>query len=114
VLDRGVEEPVDDDKVVDWFLDPAIEHEDGASTNSEPLFINTVGSLADRPVADTAIPNLTVAADDVRTNADLAKKESANEAARRAVNGVLAATGASRRASSCTTAPNPRTTESVR
>lgn len=80
---------LDDDHVVDWFLDPAIEHDDGESVNHEQLFINTVGSLADRPVADTAIPNCYVAADFVRTNADLATMESANEAARRAVNGVL-------------------------
>ena len=41
----------------------------------------------------TAIPNLTLASDYVQTQTDLACMEAANEAARRAVNGILAATG---------------------
>jgi hypothetical protein len=39
----------------------------------------------------TRIPNLFLAGDYVRTNTDLATMEGANEAARRAVNGILAA-----------------------
>ena len=57
--------------------------------NLEPLLINTRGSWADRPDATTRIPNLFLAADYVRTNTDLATMEGANEAARRAVNGIL-------------------------
>jgi hypothetical protein len=47
-----------------------------------------------RPEAVTAIPNLFLASDYVRTYTDLATMEGANEAARRAVNGILAASGA--------------------
>jgi hypothetical protein len=38
----------------------------------------------------TALPNLVLAADYVRTETDLATMESANEAARRAVGGIVA------------------------
>jgi hypothetical protein len=41
----------------------------------------------------TRLPNLFLAADFVRTHTDLASMEGANEAARRAVNGILAANG---------------------
>ena len=62
--------------------------------NHEPLLINTAGSWRYRPEAVTRIPNLFLAADYVRTNTDIATMESANEAARRAVNGILDAAGA--------------------
>lgn len=73
-----------------WFLDPAIVHPNPSkAVNLEPLLINTVGSLADRPDAWTEIPNLFLAADYVRTGTDLACMEAANEAARRATNALL-------------------------
>ncbi len=79
--------------IVAWHLDPAIDYPDpndpGAAVNAEPLLINTVGSLQHRPEANTGIANLFVASDYVRTNTDLATMEAANEAARRAVNGIL-------------------------
>ena len=82
--------------VIDRFLDPAIvfPNPTGAA-NLEPLLVNTAGSWADRPDAVTRIPNLFLASDYVRTHTDLATMEAANEAARRAVNGILAATGSS-------------------
>jgi uncharacterized protein with NAD-binding domain and iron-sulfur cluster len=61
--------------------------------NVEPLLINTTGSWQHRPDAVTAIDNLMLASDYVRTYTDLACMEGANEAARRAVNGILGATG---------------------
>ena len=76
------------------FLDPAIEFPNPSrATNLEPLLVNTTGSWADRPDAVTRIPNLFLASDYVRTYTDLATMEGANEAARRAVNGILDATG---------------------
>ena len=79
-----------------WFLDPAISRAGarGRPRNDEPLFINAVGSWDDRPEATTAIPNLFLAGDYVRTNIDLTSMEGANEAARAAVIGLLAAAGA--------------------
>lgn len=85
-----------DDMVESWFLDPAITWPDGAgrtAANSEPLLINTLGSLAHRPEASTEIGNLFLASDYVRTNIDLATMEGANEAARAAVNALLEASG---------------------
>lgn len=86
----------DDDNLTTWFLDPDIRFPNPSpAANLEPLLINTAGSWADRPDAGTAIPNLFLAADYVRTYTDLATMEGANEAARRAVNGILAASGSS-------------------
>ena len=97
-LDDG---SLQESNVVTWFLDPAIRFPNPTgATNLEPLLINTAGSWADRPDAVTRIPNFLLAADFVRTHTDLATMEGANEAARRAVNGILAATGS--RAPRCT------------
>jgi hypothetical protein len=61
--------------------------------NVEPILVNRVGSRALRPEARTAIPNMFLAADYVRTETDLACMEGANEAARHAVNGILESVG---------------------
>lgn len=65
----------------------------GVSQNDEPLLINTAGSWAYRPRSRTDVPNLFLASDYVRTATQLACMEGANEAGRRAANGVLAASG---------------------
>jgi uncharacterized protein with NAD-binding domain and iron-sulfur cluster len=91
---RG-DRPLVRDDVLGWFLDPSLTYEGGLPPrNAEPLMINTVGSWDNRPEAVTTIPNLFLASDFVRTHTDVASMEAANEAARRAVNGVLAAAGA--------------------
>ena len=61
----------------------------GFLQNAEPLLVNLIDTWALRPEATTAIPNLFLASDYVRTHTDLATMEGANEAARRAVNGLL-------------------------
>jgi geranylgeranyl pyrophosphate synthase/uncharacterized protein with NAD-binding domain and iron-sulfur cluster len=85
-----------DEDLHSWFLDPDIKDDTanpGLLRNSEPLLVNLVGTWALRPEAVTAIPNLFLASDYVRTHTDLATMEGANEAARRAVNGILDAGG---------------------
>lgn len=90
----GEEGPdLDADAVLDWLIDPELSFEDGDIENDSPLFINTVGSLQHRPEVTTEADNFLIASDYVRTNTDLASMESANEAARRAVNAVLASEG---------------------
>src|SRR5882757_4301736 len=85
---------INEENVIHKFLDPAIQFPNPSRvTNAEPLLINTAGSWKNRPESVTAIPNLVLAADFVRTNTDLATMEGANEAARRAVNGILAKEG---------------------
>lgn len=96
LLDHIDDGSLDEANVLEWFVDPAIEFPNpSAVTNLEPLLVNTAGSWADRPDAVTRIPNFFLAADFVRTYTDLATMEGANEAARRAVNGILEATGSS-------------------
>ena len=89
-------EVLDDDNLCGWFLDPAITPDParpGRLANLEPLLVNYVDTWRLRPEAVTTIPNLFLAADYVRTYTDLATMEAANEAARRAVNGILDAEG---------------------
>jgi uncharacterized protein with NAD-binding domain and iron-sulfur cluster len=84
---------LDDANLASAFLDEDITFPNPSETaNAEPLLINTAGSWADRPDAVTRVPNLFLASDFVRTHTDLATMEGANEAARRAVNGILDAT----------------------
>jgi hypothetical protein len=96
-LNHGTLVRIDDPDVEDCHLDPAIKFESTTPKivrdNTEPLLLNTAGSWDDRPEATTKIDNLFLAADYVRTNTDLATMEGANEAARRAVNGILVASG---------------------
>jgi len=93
-LNTGGRESLSDGNLVTWFLDPDIQFPNPSSaTNAEPLLINPAGSLQYRPDASTEIPNLFLASDYVRTYTDLATMEGANEAARRAVNGILDASG---------------------
>ena len=94
------EEILHDDQLHSWFLDPDIEDLDAdqdpstprLDTNAEPLLVNYVDTWRIRPEAITRIPNFFLASDYVRTFTDLATMEAANEAARRAVNGILRST----------------------
>lgn len=87
---------IDDNNLLGWFLDPDIEFPNpGQATNAEPLLINTAGSLKFRPNAQVELENLFLASDYVRTYTDIACMEAANEAARRAVNCLLLASGSS-------------------
>ena len=87
---------LDEANIHTWFLDSDIvlPNPSGAM-NLEPLLINTAGSWQYRPEAATAITNFFLAAAFVRTPTDLATMEGANEAARRAVNAILARTASS-------------------
>lgn len=83
-----------DDHLVHWYMDHDIKvHHQDKDKNKEPLLVNTVNSWALRPESYTYIPNLFLASDYVRTYTDLATMEGANEAARRAVNAIIEASG---------------------
>jgi uncharacterized protein with NAD-binding domain and iron-sulfur cluster len=92
-LNDGAHAVLDDANLAGAFLDEDITFPNpSAAANAEPLLVNTAGSWANRPDAVTSVPNLYLASDFVRTYTDLATMEGANEAARRAVNGILDAT----------------------
>ncbi|HVZ55326.1 MAG TPA: FAD-dependent oxidoreductase [Chitinophagaceae bacterium] len=94
-----------DDMRVDYYLDRDIRYKTSAQIqqeqqdlkNLEPLLVNQVNTWSLRPESHCGIPNLFFASDYVRTNTDLATMEGANEAARRAVNDVLQASGSRER-----------------
>ncbi len=81
--------------------DPTVMHSDnriqfGSSncdTNQEPLLVNQVDTWQLRRESYTAVPNLFLASDYIKTYTDLATMEGANEAARRAVNNIIDASG---------------------
>jgi uncharacterized protein with NAD-binding domain and iron-sulfur cluster len=93
-LNENGSNSIEDSNLLTWFLDPDIQFPNpGNATNAEPLLINTAGSLQYRPEAQIELENFFVASDYVRTYTDIACMEAANEAARRAVNCLLLASG---------------------
>jgi uncharacterized protein with NAD-binding domain and iron-sulfur cluster len=79
-----------DELLYSWHLDDDLDFTAGVPpTNKARLLVHPPGSWALRPDAGTAIPNLVLASDYVRTYTDLASMEGANEAARKAVNVIL-------------------------
>lgn len=82
-----------DEQLHSFSLDPSLSRHAGTTANEEPLLVNLVDTWKFRPEAVSKIPNLFLASDYVRTYTDLATMEAANEAARRAVNGILDAAG---------------------
>lgn len=91
LLDGDKNPILNDDMVVFRYLDESIiRDEDGNVTqNLEPLLVNKVDTWKHRPEAKGESYNLYLASDYVKTNTDLATMESANEAAKRAVNALL-------------------------
>ena len=78
-----------DDDLAGWHLDDELVDRAHGVESRAPLLVHPPGSWHDRPEAATALPNLTLAADYVRTHTNIASMEGANEAARRAVNAIL-------------------------
>jgi uncharacterized protein with NAD-binding domain and iron-sulfur cluster len=85
------EDTLRDELLHSYHLDDDLDFSGGTPpTNRSRLLVHPPGSWALRPEAGTAIGNLVLAADYIRTYTDLASMEGANEAARRAVNTILA------------------------
>src|SRR5205807_5127485 len=79
-----------------WFLGPAMKpNGHGGLVDDAPLFIQNPGSWYDRPDSATAIPNLFLAGDWVRTHINVTTMDGANQGGRQAANAVLDAAGAS-------------------
>jgi len=91
--DQG-REVLRDDMLHSWFLDPAMKpNGHGGLHNTTPLFIQNPGSWYDRPDAATAIPNLFLAGDWIRTHINVTTMDGANQGGRKAANAVLDAAG---------------------
>jgi 15-cis-phytoene desaturase len=89
LADKG-EELLDQSTLLDWHLDQSVHFNDkGATYNEDPLFINTIGSLKNRPDAKTKINNMFITGDYIKTQSDLACMESAAESSYLAVNHIL-------------------------
>ncbi|TDC62617.1 hypothetical protein E1200_25130 [Actinomadura sp. GC306] len=85
---------LNDFNIHSYFIDPAITGNGTPNVaNEEPLLINRPGSWNHRPEATTALPNLFLASDYVKADINLATMEGANEAGRKAANGILEASG---------------------
>ncbi|MGE3546008.1 MAG: FAD-dependent oxidoreductase, partial [Kofleriaceae bacterium] len=79
-----------DELLHSWHVDDDLDYSGGSPPdNRSRLLVHPPGSWAVRPEASTAVPNLVLAGDYVRTSTDLASMEGASEAARRAVNTIL-------------------------
>jgi uncharacterized protein with NAD-binding domain and iron-sulfur cluster len=77
-----------------WHLDPGIIASGTPDVvNDEPLFIQTPGSWTQRPDSKTALENLFLAGDWVKTNINVTTMEGANEGGRQAANALLDAAG---------------------
>src|SRR4029453_5961117 len=70
-------------------LDADLDYATIPPLNRSRLLVHPPGSWAIRPEAATAVPNLVLASDYVRTHTDLATMEGACEAGRRAANAIL-------------------------
>lgn len=79
-----------DELLHSWHLDDDLDYSRGLPpTNTNPLLVHPPGAWNLRPEAGTAIENLALASDYVRTFTNLATMEGANEAGRRAANAIL-------------------------
>ncbi|MEU1826956.1 FAD-dependent oxidoreductase [Streptomyces abikoensis] len=96
-LGRAGRSVLDDSLLHSWYLDEAITEGPDGLREDDPYLLNSTSSWELRPDAVTAVGNLFLAADYVRTyaNVDFTSMETANEAGRRAAAGVLTAAGAS-------------------
>jgi uncharacterized protein with NAD-binding domain and iron-sulfur cluster len=95
----GSKPTLTDQMLHSWFLDPAIKPFTGPGSqrvyNDTPLFIQNPGEWANRPESATAIPNLFLAGDWVRTNINVTTMDGANQGGRQAANALLDAAGSS-------------------
>lgn len=92
-IDPATREKLNNSRILNIAIDPALIFSENKNTYSDELFLNTVDSWKNRPSAESNISNLMMAGDFARTYTDLACMESACESGKRAANAVLKAMG---------------------
>jgi uncharacterized protein with NAD-binding domain and iron-sulfur cluster len=88
VNDTG-EAVLTDDLVHSWDIDPGMIRSNNRLVSDDPLVLPSVGQLADRPDVATAIPNLLLAGDYLKSEWEVANMETASFNGRRAANAIL-------------------------
>ena len=92
-LNDGGDPILTDDLLHSWEIDPGMARRGGRLMSDDPLVLPAVGERECRPDAATAIPNLFLAGDYLKSSWEVANMEAASYNARRAVNAVLARSG---------------------
>ena len=88
----GEPDMLSDASIHSWALSPALKpRRGGGMTHTQPMFATTPGCFANQPNATTKISNLFLASAYVRSQVGIDCMDAANEAGKRAANGVLAA-----------------------
>jgi uncharacterized protein with NAD-binding domain and iron-sulfur cluster len=82
-----------DDLVLSWDIDPGMIRRAGRLVSDDPLAVPSAGQRADRPDVTTAIPNLFLAGDYLKSEWETGNMETASFNARRAVNAILERAG---------------------
>jgi len=82
-----------DDLLHSWDIDAGMLRQNGRLVSDDPLVLPSAGQRADRPDVATAIPNLFLAGDYLKSNWLVANMESASYNARRAVAALLESAG---------------------
>jgi uncharacterized protein with NAD-binding domain and iron-sulfur cluster len=78
-----------DDLILTWSIDPGMIRRGDRLISDDPLVLPIVSQRADRPDVTTAVPNLLLAGDYLKSNWEVANMETASYNARRAVNALL-------------------------
>jgi hypothetical protein len=86
---------IHDGTIVDWVIDPGMLRYRGRLISEDPLVLPSAGQLADRPDPTTAIPNLLLAGDYLKSEWEVANMETACFNGRRAANAILGQSGSS-------------------
>jgi uncharacterized protein with NAD-binding domain and iron-sulfur cluster len=82
-----------DDLLLSWDIDPGMIRRHGRLISDDPLVVPSAGQLQHRPDVTTAIPNLVLAGDYLRSEWEVGNMETASFNARRAANAILERSG---------------------
>jgi uncharacterized protein with NAD-binding domain and iron-sulfur cluster len=82
-----------DDLMVSWDIDEGMIRRGNRLISDDPLILPSVGQRSDRPDVTTAIPNLFLAGDYLKSSWEVANMEAASYNARRATNALLRSAG---------------------